>query len=45
MNMLPISDQKWKEVKALEIITSFLVSVAAGLVTYCICKWLDRHGK
>ena len=29
----------------MEIITAFLVSVAAGIVTYYICKWLDRRGK
>ena len=26
----------------LEILTSFLVSVAAGIAAYYICKWFDR---
>ena len=26
----------------LEFIISFLVSVAAGVISYYICKWLDR---
>lgn len=26
-------------------LTSFLLSVAASIVGYYICKWLDRHGK
>ena len=25
-----------------EILTTFLVSVIAGVVSYYICKWLDR---
>ena len=25
-----------------EIITTFIVSVLAGIVSYYICKWLDR---
>ena len=25
-----------------EIFTAFLVSVLAGVVSYYICKWLDR---
>jgi hypothetical protein len=25
------------------VIISFLVSVAAGVVCYYICKWLDRN--
>ena len=29
----------------MESITTFLMSVAAGIVTYYICKWLDRHEK
>lgn len=33
-----------KEVKiGMEIFLSFVVSVAAGVVSYYICKWLDRH--
>ncbi len=27
----------------MEILLSFIVSVAAGIATYYICKWLDRH--
>jgi len=26
-------------------ICAFMISVAAGLVSYYICKWLDRNGK
>jgi len=26
----------------IELITTFLVSVLAGVVSYYICKWLDR---
>ena len=26
-----------------EIIVAFVVSVLAGIVSYYICKWLDRH--
>lgn len=29
----------------LSIATSFLVSLAAGIACYYICKWLDRHSK
>lgn len=34
-----------KEVDGLTILTSFFVPVAAGILCYYICKWLDRHGK
>jgi hypothetical protein len=27
------------------IVVEFAVSVAAGVVCYYICKWLDRHKK
>jgi hypothetical protein len=27
----------------MSIILSFLVSVMAGIVSYYICKWLDRN--
>ena len=27
------------------MLTTFFVSVAAGVVTHIICKWLDRHQK
>ncbi len=29
----------------LEILISFLVSVAAGIISYYVCKWLDRRSK
>lgn len=29
----------------MEIIATFLVSVAAGVVCHLIGKWLDRHDK
>lgn len=38
--VLPNTSQ-WREVRNLEILVSFLVSVLAGIVTYYICKWLD----
>lgn len=28
-----------------EIIITFLVSVMAGIVSYFICKWLDRNDR
>jgi hypothetical protein len=32
-----------KEVRVvLDIIFAFLISVAAGITSYYICKWLDR---
>ena len=34
-----------EEVSALENLTMFLVSVGAGIISYYVCKWLDRHGK
>lgn len=37
----PIWQQKGGE--SMEILLSFLVSVAAGIAAYYICKWLDRH--
>ena len=30
-----------KEVKALNLILSFLISVMASVIAYYICKWLD----
>lgn len=30
-----------KEVVAVEVLMAFIISVAAGVVTYYICKWLD----
>ena len=29
----------------MEIFTGFFVSVMAGVVCHCICKWLDRNDK
>jgi hypothetical protein len=29
----------------MDVITSFMVSVVAGIVSYYICKWLDRNRK
>ena len=29
----------------MNILTSFLVSLAAGIACYYICKWLDRYGR
>lgn len=43
--LLPFSLWQQREVIALSILVSFFVSVAAGIVGYYICKWLDRHGK
>lgn len=43
--LLPFSLWQQREVMALSILTSFFVSVAAGVVGYYVCKWLDRHGK
>lgn len=34
-----------KEVKLMDGWFAFLVSVAASVVGYYICKWLDRHDK
>ena len=31
-----------KEVRPVQYITTFLISVMAGIVCYYICKWLDR---
>ena len=37
----PTPKQLGKEVTLLEPITSLIVSVMAGVVSYYICKWLD----
>ena len=29
----------------METFITFFVSVGAGVVSYYVCKWLDRHGK
>jgi len=31
-----------REVDAVEYVLAFLVSIGAGVVSYYICKWLDR---
>lgn len=32
-----------KEVELVEYIVSLLISVIAGVISYYICKWLDRE--
>ena len=27
----------------MDVVSTFLLSVAAGTVAYCICKWLDEQ--
>ena len=34
-----------EEVDTLEFVIGFLVSVAAGIISYYVCKWLDRRSK
>ena len=34
---------EWGEVKIVEQIISFIMSVEAGIIAYYICKWLDGH--
>lgn len=29
----------------MDFILGFIVSVAADVTAYCICKWLDKHAK
>ena len=36
-----IPPTEWKEVNPLEVITSFIISVIAGIVAHYILKWLD----
>lgn len=43
--MLPSYTGNRKEVDIVDIVTSFFVSVMAGIVCYYICRWLDRHSK
>lgn len=31
-----------KEVGSLEYVIAFFISVVAGVVSYYLCKWLDR---
>ncbi len=42
--MLPSYTGNREEVDIMSgIVTSFLVSLAAGIACYYICRWLDRH--
>lgn len=34
-----------KEVIPMEMLVSFMLSVAAGVISYYICKWLDEQFK
>lgn len=43
--LLPFKSWQQEEVGVLDTFISFIVSVAAGIISYYICKWLDRHGK
>ena len=31
--------------ESMDILLTFFLSVAAGIVSYYICKWIDRHKK
>ena len=42
---LPTSIYKRKGVIPMDILFSFILSVAAGVVSYYICKWLDEQFK
>ena len=42
LKRLPNLQQKGGECLMGDIILTFLVSVIAGVVSYYICKWLDR---
>ena len=43
MFALPPLDRQRKGVYRLDFILSFLLSVAASVFAYYICKWLDRE--
>ena len=43
MTLLPQPLAYAKGGEIMELVTSFFVSVAAGIISYYICKWLDRH--
>ena len=43
--MLLTDTRSSEKVSALEFFTSFMISVAAGVVAYYICKWPDDHDK
>ena len=34
-----------KEVKAMQSISTLILSVAADVIAHCICKWLDEQFK
>lgn len=42
---LPTSIYKGKGVIPMDILFSFILSVAAGVVSYYICKWLEEQFK
>ena len=42
---LPTSIYKRKGVIPMDILFSFILSVAAGVVSYYICKWLEEQFK
>ena len=42
---LPTSIYKRKGVVTMEMVVSFILSVAAGVVSYYICKWLEEQFK
>lgn len=45
--MVPLPFKSWQqeEVGIVDLLVNFLVSVGAGIVSYYVCKWLDRHCK
>lgn len=43
MTVLPNLQQKGGDGPVEEILTTFLLSVIASVVSYYICKWLDRR--
>lgn len=42
LGTLPTPSQ-WKEVRAVDTVVSFALSVLAGVISYYICKWLDNR--
>ena len=44
IRLLPLPYGHGREVgKHMDSFTGFVVAVAAGIVAYCICKWLDSN--
>lgn len=43
--LLPFPLWQQREVNAVEQIKAFLASVGASVVSYYVCKWLDKRGK